>query len=80
MKLTSLEKYLKDLELNAAECGDPVRFWSGASLLLRIWTAGGIPTAHYDPRANRSLMPLYEALNKFGIPLRTAIDARAFSA
>lgn len=74
----SLQAFLAKLEDNASDYENPQAFWESVSLLFAIWTSGGIPAAGYDPNYNRSLMPLFDALRKFGDSLHKAVDARVF--
>lgn len=76
----TLDSYLADLQALATESGNAAAFWEAAGLCLAIWTSGGVPAASWDPRVNRNLTPLFNALKRFKQPLVDAVNARVFTA
>jgi len=76
--MSAFQKYMQTLDRQADEAEDRNGFWEAVSLLLVIWSSGGIPAPAYDPRIHREFTPLFNAFKKFGSNLRVAVDARAF--
>lgn len=76
--MTKLQKFMSKLDAQADQVEDRAGFWQSVSLLLVIWTSGGVPATKYDPRVHREFMPLFDALKALGSDLRVAVDARAF--
>lgn len=73
--VTCLQKIMSRFDAEASCSGDHAGYWQSASLLLAIWSSGGIPVAGYSPQVAPDL---FKAFKKFGSDLRIAIDARAF--
>jgi hypothetical protein len=76
--VTKLQQTMKKFDAQAEQVADHACFWQSASLLLAIWTSGGIPAPAYDPRVHVEFQPLYRALLALGVDFRVAVDARAF--
>jgi hypothetical protein len=76
--MTKLQKAMKKFDAQAEQAEDRAGYWQAISLLLAIWSSGGIPAAGYDPRVNRDLDPFFQAFKRLGADFRTAVDARAF--
>lgn len=73
--MTKLQKFMGKLDAQADQVEDRAGFWQSASLLLVIWSSGGIPAAGYGPQVAPDL---FNAFKKLGSDLRVAVDARAF--
>lgn len=73
--MTKLQQTMKKFDAQAGQVEDRNGFWKGASLLLAIWSSGGIPAAGYGPQV---FPDLYNAFKRLGSDLRIAVDARAF--
>lgn len=72
--MSDLQKIVKKFEAQAALAGPD--FWQSASLLLAIWSSGGVPAAGYGPQVAPDL---FNAFKRLGASLRAAVDARAFA-
>lgn len=78
MHPTALQKIMKKFDAQAEQVEDRAGFWQSCSLLLAIWSGGGIPAPTYDPRYHSEFQPLFKAYQKLGADFRFAVDARAF--
>jgi len=76
--MTKFQKLMQKLDEQAGQTESRSEYWQSVSLLLAIWSSGGIPAPAYDPRVNILLAPFYRALGTFGEDFRVAVNARAF--
>lgn len=75
-KMTQLQKFMQTMDAQADQTEDRSVFWQSASLLLCVWSSGGVPAGGFTPTVAPDL---FAAFKKIGPSLRTAVDARAFA-
>lgn len=73
--MNALQKIMSKLDAQADQVEDRAGFWQSASLLLAVWSSGGVPAAGYGPQVAPEL---FNAFKRLGSDFRVAVDARVF--